>query len=798
MKLSKVLKIFFLVLTSLGAKGHNSAELLLLPTPKSVEWKGEWIKRGFEFNIEKILLSPDSVSFLKLIPQKMESEAYELNILVENGKTVVEVVYGDEAGKRYGITTFLQLYNLRDGFLPVVQIEDKPTFAWRGVHLDVSRHFHSAENIKKMLAIMGMFKLNKFHWHLVDDQGWRIHIKQFPKLTEMGGFRVPRDGIKWNERKAASKDEKASYGGFYTQEEIKEVVQFAEQLGIEVIPEIELPAHVSSAIAAYPELSCSPDTISVPTGGIWPTKNLYCPSKPFVWEFLFGVLDEVSELFPSKWIHIGGDEAHYSQWEADSSISFQMKALGLKSHADLQAWMNQKVGNYLRPKGKILIGWDEIIELSEQVGAPKDAAVMVWRDSKWAFEAAKKGHQVILSPENFLYFDHYQDLGPSEPEAIGNYTSLKDVWEYKPFEQIRTKSNQKKLTQEIKSRILGIQANLWTEYMPTWKQVEYMLFPRFFALAERSWQGEVQLETESAEKSWKEFVSKVHFYRLMLEGVVYSLGHEIKPELTLKAVSGGVELSIDSSQYEFLSQFGKVKFWKSTKAIDLESKNLDLSIDTNEFIDFNDSSKVVLDKTTRVKAFVVFNGSKTLLNSFVEFKKPLNSIVSSKPFDKLVNAHKAVGGIVNVTPSPIEKFNKKGVLANGLKGSLNFSDGEWVGIEQDDFSVEIDVSQLKDWSLLKFGFLNDPVSWIFIPKSYEVYATDSKGITKLMSQVSYEELWKGKTDFEKRIVYPSLEFEKGNDIQKIMIKVKAMSKCPKGHSGEGGKAWTFIDEIVVL
>lgn len=798
MKISAIVLGLFWFCTTLSAKNHNSTELLLLPSPKKVEWSGQWVDRGFEFNVEKILSNPDSVPFLKLSKEKLEPEAYKLDIVLENTQAVVKLAYGDEAGKRYGITTFLQLYNLRKGYLPLVKIEDKPEFSWRGVHLDVSRHFHGIDDVKKMIAVMGMFKLNKFHWHLVDDQGWRIEIKKYPKLTEVGAFRVPRDGIKWNERKDAVQGEKASYGGFYTQDQIREVIEFANQLGIEVIPEIELPAHVSSAIAAYPELSCSPDTITVPTGGLWPTKNLYCPSKPLVWDFLFGVLDEVTELFPSKWVHIGGDEAHYSQWEADSSIAFQMKALGLKTHADLQSWMNQKVANYLRPKGKLLMGWDEIIELSEQVGAPKDAAVMVWRDSKWAYEAANKGHAVVLSPEDFLYFDHYQDLGPSEPEAIGNFTSLKEVWNYKPFTQILKKSNQKELSPELKNRVLGIQANLWTEYMPTWQQVEYMLFPRFFALSERAWVGEVNLGESQEAKAWEEFIAKVHYYRLMLEGIVYSKGHEIKPELNLKAVKGGVELSIDSTQHAFLSNFGQVKVWTSIDVGNLTSTNMDMSLHRKEFVTLTDTSKMILKKTTRVKAFVVPNGSKNPYNSFVEFNKPSQNIFSSKAYDKLVHAHKAVGGSSVINPTPSKKFNKPGALANGIKGSLNFSDGEWIGVEEKDFSVEVDVSQIKDWNLLKFSFLNDPVSWIFIPKGFEVYTVNVEGQSTLVSEVSYAELWEGKKDLEKRIVSPSVTFDNGSDIQKIIIKVKAMSKCPEGHSAAGGKAWTFLDEIVIL
>jgi hexosaminidase len=802
--------IFYLLFLTGLSQALNSpqTDLLLLPQPQSLKWEGEWIQNNpqTEQEFKKYFSTPESLSFITLEAGKLAPEEYQLSItsisVAGNKSPKVHIRYGGLAGKQYALTTFLMLQQSREGFLPLVTVLDKPAFSWRGLHLDVSRHFHEVKNIKKLLTVMSKFKLNKFHWHLVDDQGWRIEIKKYPKLTEVGGYRVDRSNQKWNERTPATKLEEAKYGGYYTHGQIKEIVQHATDLNIEVIPEIELPAHVSSAIAAYPELSCSKDTIQVPTGGIWPVKNLYCPSKAIVWDFLFDVFDEVSTLFPSKWIHIGGDEAHYEQWEADSSISFQMKALGLETHADLQAWMNHKIADYLRAKGKSIIGWDEILESGQKLGSPKDAAVMVWRDSKWAYEAAKAGHSVILSPSNFMYFDHYQDLGPYEPEAIGHFTSLRDVWEYQPYKQVSLKNKHADLKENSwKQRILGIQANLWTEYMPDWKKVEYMLFPRFFALAERAWVGEQEFESPmQKELAWKNFVGRTHYHRMSIESQVYSQGHEIKPELTLFPTVGSIQLSIDSTQYHFLRNFGELKVAVYLTAMDKEFTGFGKSIqvDSSNIYTLTDSTSIEITGVKRISAYIQKRDEPYFMNPYVKISNPIQNGYSSKLYDKVIYAHKALGAPIHFIKIPSTKFNDKKALVNGTKGSLNFSDGEWVGFEEDSLNFEIQLGQVKSWNVVKLAFLNDPVSWVFAPKLVRVYGTTSEDKEVLIKEISYEKFWKSEPRFNKQILNPSVTIPLKMKIEKIRVEVVPMGKCPKGHSGEGGKAWTFLGEITVL
>ena len=379
-----------------------------------------------------------------------------------------------------------------DWKLKCVVIKDAPRFAYRGMHLDVSRHFWSVDEVKRYLDVMQVHKLNRFHWHLTDDQGWRIEIKKYPRLTEKGAVRKetlvghlqPKDNV----------FDGTPYGEglFYTQDQIREVVAYAAARGITVIPEIDLPGHMVSALACYPELGCTSGPYEVwPMWGV--ADDVLCPGNEKTFEFIENVLSEVADLFPSEYIHIGGDECPKVRWEKCPKCQARIKALGLEAderHSAeyfLQSYVTERVEAFLATRGKRIIGWDEILEGKL---AP-DATVMSWRGISGGLEAARLGHDAIMTPNSYLYFDYYQSENQdAEPLAIGGYLPVSKVYSYEPFEE--------GMTEEEKSHIIGVQANLWTEYITTESQLEYMLLPRLAALSEVQW-------CQPQNKNWERF-----------------------------------------------------------------------------------------------------------------------------------------------------------------------------------------------------------------------------------------------------------------------------------------------------
>lgn len=390
--------------------------------------------------------------------------------------------------------------------LPCVSIKDKPRFAYRGMHLDVARHFFDVSEVKRYLDVMAAYKLNRFHWHLTEDQGWRIEIKKYPKLTETGAWRdSTMIGKNWDEF------DHTRYGGFYTQEEIKDVVAYAADLGITVIPEIDLPGHMVAAMTSYPELGCTGGPYTVrPVWGI--ADEVLCPGKETTFEFIEGVLDEVMEMFPSEYIHIGGDECPKKAWAICPACQKRIKELGLKSDSKhtaeqyLQNYVTARVQKYLNDHGRKIIGWDEILEGKLAEGA----TVMSWRGSEGGIQAAKQGFDVIMTPNDYMYFDHYQSDSLSlEPLAIGGYLPVEKVYQCEPCAGIPA---------EAQSHVLGVQANLWTEYIPTVEHLEYMLLPRMSALSEVQW---CQPENKNYERFKESMIS--HAFEIFdAMGMTYS------------------------------------------------------------------------------------------------------------------------------------------------------------------------------------------------------------------------------------------------------------------------------------
>jgi hexosaminidase len=363
--------------------------------------------------------------------------------------------------------------------IPCLEIEDQPRFAWRGSHLDVGRHFMPKETILKHLDLLALHKLNVFHWHLTEDQGWRLEIKKYPKLTAVGAWRKdsallpPPDDVDGDQFKNW-KFEGRPHGGFYSQDDVREVVRYAADRFITVVPEIEMPGHARAALAAYPELGNTGKSVEVATTwGVF--KEVYGVDDRTL-SFIKDVLTEVLELFPSKFIHVGGDECPKTEWKSSPAARARMKALGLTSEEQLQSWFIKQIDAWLSERGRRLIGWNEIL----QGGLAPGAAVMSWQGEEGGIAAAKAGHDVVMAPEAYVYFDHYQAKGPQEPVAIsGAVIPLETVYGYDPVPR--------SLTPAEAAHVLGAQAQLWTEYIPNGRHLEYMAWPRLCALAEAVW-----------------------------------------------------------------------------------------------------------------------------------------------------------------------------------------------------------------------------------------------------------------------------------------------------------------------
>ena len=396
------------------------------------------------------------------------AEGYTLSV----SKKGISIQANTETGLFYGIQTLIQLTPLKGTKLPYVEITDYPRFAYRGLHLDVSRHMFPVEFVKKYIDLMAKHKFNRFHWHLTDDQGWRIEIKNYPQLQSTAAYR--NGTLIGHAGENPERFDNKRYGGYYTQEEVKEVIEYAAARYVTIIPEIEMPGHALAALSAYPQLGCTggPYEASMKWGVFDP---VFCAGKEETFVFLEGVLDEVIGLFPGKYIHIGGDECPKTSWKACPNCQQRIKTQGLKDEHELQSYFINRIEKYVNSKGKQIIGWDEILE----GGLAPNATVMSWRGEEGGIAAAKQKHTVIMTPGNWCYFDHYQDTSKTEPLSIGGLTPVREVYTYEPLPA--------QLTGDESKYILGAQANLWTEYIATPEHAEYMVYPRACALAEVVW-----------------------------------------------------------------------------------------------------------------------------------------------------------------------------------------------------------------------------------------------------------------------------------------------------------------------
>lgn len=434
-----------------------------------------------------------------------EPESYRLHV----DRDRISVTGSDHAGLWYGLQTLNQLLPPaagRNGIsgesveIGAVRVSDAPRFTYRGMHLDVARHFYGPDFVKHYIDLLAMYKINRFHWHLTEDQGWRIEIDAYPRLTEVAAF---RDQTHIGHGREEFNGDGQRYGGFYTKDEVRDIVAYAADRFVTIIPEIEMPGHSQAALAAYPELGCTEGPFEVAmTWGVF--EDIYCPHEE-TFEFLETVLAEVIELFPGEYIHIGGDEAPKTRWEESDFVQALMQREGLVDEHAVQSWFIRRIERFLNDNGKRMIGWDEILE----GGLAPNATVMSWRGTIGGIEASRMGHDVVMTPYSHLYLDYYQSEDQeNEPFAIGGFLPLDTVYSYEPVpEQLRAADA---------AHIIGVQANVWTEYMKTGEHVEYMLFPRMFALSEIAW-------SPKESKNYEDFLRRLswHFDRLDALGVNY-------------------------------------------------------------------------------------------------------------------------------------------------------------------------------------------------------------------------------------------------------------------------------------
>ena len=665
-------------------------------------------------------------------------EGYYLK--VEENQILIEAK--NQKGAFYAVQSLLQLLpttsDANTFAIQSLEINDEPKFKYRGMHLDVARHFFSVDFVKKYINLMSMLKMNTFHWHLTDDQGWRIEIKKYPKLQEVAAFRNETLVGHYNDQ--PQKYDGKKYGGFYTQEEIKDIVKYASERQITIIPEIEMPGHSQAAITAYPVLGCTGKQVEVATKwGVF--EEIYCP-KETTFKFLEDVIDEVVALFPGKYIHIGGDEAPKIRWKECTHCQNLIKKENLKDEHGLQSYFISRMEKYINSKGKQIIGWDEILE----GGLAPNATVMSWRGTNGAVEAAKQKHSVILTPGSHCYFDHYQSDNENEPLAFGGFLPLEKVYNFNPIPE--------ELTKEESQYVLGAQGNLWTEYITTPEKVEYMVFPRAIALSEVVW-------SSPKDKNYNDFVKRLEHFnkRLDVMNVNYA-NHLYEVKGILKNTDGNLTYELNSTS---------------------KTHHIYYSINNDGFTQLY-KKPIIVDTSMIIKA-AVFNPKKEKLGNI---------------FEEEINLHKAVGQKISLNVEPNEAYNAGGkqALINGIQGNnKRYGDKEWLGFAGEDVEITIDFNNPTEINSISTRFHNGNGQWIYAPKELNIQLFLEKGkVISSKSKIEKSDSLLVNFSLDISQFYPKDEKIK---LASIKITIPNYGIIPEGKQGAGHKPWTFIDEIIV-
>ena len=679
--------------------------------------------------------------------ESLPAEGYELNVDGEG----IEVRASQFPGFLYALQSLEQLlpaavYGTEPApdaawEVPCVKIADAPRFAYRGMHLDVARHFFSVDEVKRYIDVMAIHKLNTLHWHLTDDQGWRIEIKRYPELTAVGSIRKATVV-----RKEWGTYDDTPYGGFYTQDEIRDVVEYAADRGVTVIPEIDLPGHMLAALTAYPELGCTGGPYEV--WGRWGVADdVLCPGREKTFEFLEGVLTEVMELFPSEYIHIGGDECPKVRWEKCPRCQAKIRQLGLKDDGEhtaehyLQSYVTDRIGKFLAQHGRRIIGWDEILEGR----APSDAVVMSWRGSEGGIAAAKLGHDVIMTPNSHFYFDYYQSLDTdAEPFGIGGYIPMEQVYSYDPaFPE---------LTPEQQKHILGVQANLWTEYVLSDEHLEYMLLPRLAALSEVQW---CLPET----KDWNRFIGSFR-----MDEIYSQMGYEFAKHI-----------------------FGVT----ASYAVDPEKGGVVMTLTTQGGAPI----RYTLDGSDPTASSPLYKAPVTIGESCTFKAAALREGMQTPVYARKFDFNKATGRRIALNAAPTLKYTYGGasLLVDGYRGGPVYSNGAWIGFLNEPLDVTIDMQGAKPYSAVTVESLVEKGEWVFPPSSVAVYLSDDGREFAEAALMSVPQETADSPDGVKpfKVLFPE------TSARYLRVVARTVDPIPAWHGAAGQKAHMFVDEIIV-
>ena len=679
--------------------------------------------------------------------ESLPAEGYELNVDGEG----IEVRASQFPGFLYALQSLEQLlpaavYGTEPApdaawEVPCVKIADAPRFAYRGMHLDVARHFFSVDEVKRYIDVMAIHKLNTLHWHLTDDQGWRIEIKRYPELTAVGSIRKATVV-----RKEWGTYDGTPYGGFYTQDEIRDVVKYAADRGVTVIPEIDLPGHMLAALTAYPELGCTGGPYEV--WGRWGVADdVLCPGREKTFEFLEGVLTEVMELFPSEYIHIGGDECPKVRWEKCPRCQAKIRQLGLKDDGEhtaehyLQSYVTDRIGKFLAQHGRRIIGWDEILEGR----APSNAVVMSWRGSEGGIAAAKLGHDVIMTPNSHFYFDYYQSLDTdAEPFGIGGYIPMEQVYSYDPaFPE---------LTPEQQKHILGVQANLWTEYVLSDEHLEYMLLPRLAALSEVQW---CLPET----KDWNRFIGSFR-----MDEIYSQMGYEFAKHI-----------------------FGVT----ASYAVDPEKGGVVMTLTTQGGAPI----RYTLDGSDPTASSPLYKAPVTIGESCTFKAAALREGMQTPVYARKFDFNKATGRRIALNAAPTLKYTYGGasLLVDGYRGGPVYSNGAWIGFLNEPLDVTIDMQGAKPYSAVTVESLVEKGEWVFPPSSVGVYLSDDGSEFTEAALMSVPQETAGSPDGVKpfKVLFPE------TSARYLRVVARTVDPIPAWHGAAGQKAHMFVDEIIV-
>ncbi|MCD8182765.1 MAG: glycoside hydrolase family 20 protein [Bacteroides sp.] len=670
-----------------------------------------------------------------------KSEAYSLKVTADG----VTISGASEAGVFYGIQTLRKSIPVVANSTPVlaaVEINDYPRFDYRGVHFDVSRHFFTVDEVKSFIDMMVLHNMNRFHWHLSDDQGWRLEIKKYPLLTEIGSKRK-ETVIGHN----SGKYDGIPYGGFYTQEQAKEILAYATERYITVIPEIDLPGHMQAALAAYPHLGC--------TGGPYETwtqwgvsDNVLCAGNDSVLTFIDDVLTEVMDIFPSEYIHVGGDECPKVKWETCPKCQARIKSLGIKGDAKhskeeyLQSFIISHAEKFLNEHGRQIIGWDEILE----GGLAPNATVMSWRGEGGGIEAAKQKHGIIMTPNTYLYFDYYQTKDTeNEPMAIGGYLPLERVYNYEPMPA--------SLAPEEQKYIFGVQANHWTEYIPAFSQLQYMALPRWAALAEVQW-------TNPEKKNYENFLARLpQLIRIYdAEGYNYATHvFDVKADFIANSETGTVDVVMNT----------------------IDNAPIHHTLDGTEPTAASPvaDSILVIKESCTLKAMAIRpTGNSRMLTEKIVFSKS-----TSKPTK------------ANQPVNRQYQFNGVTTLTDGLKGNGNYKTGRWIAFYRNDMDVSIDLLQPTEISSVAYSTCVEKGDWVFDVRGTTVEVSeDGTNFTKVASE-EYPAMKESDRNglYEHKLTFAPVK------ARYVRVVAPSEKSIPAWHGGKGNPAFLFVDEITV-